>query len=136
MDTPGGTRATFSGPQDPLPDLAAPTSLQFVFVASCHSEQVGEIFLKAGIPHVICIDQNQTILDKAAIEFSKFFYDEVFDRYNNICDAYKYAKKKVEDNFGKFQAEKIKMLTNDQTHGEECPEQKDQRLKPQPGELC
>jgi hypothetical protein len=91
---------------------------------------VGKIFLEAGIPHVICIDQNQTILDKAAIEFSKFFYDEVFDCYNNICDAYKYAKKKVEDTFGKFQAEKIKMLTNAFTHGDICPEQKDTRLKP------
>mmetsp|Transcript_10048 Transcript_10048/g.15314 ORF Transcript_10048/g.15314 Transcript_10048/m.15314 type:complete len:100 (+) Transcript_10048:4034-4333(+) len=33
-----------------------PTELQFVYVASCHSEQVGKIFLEAGIPHVICID--------------------------------------------------------------------------------
>jgi len=104
MDTPGGPtvpRQTFTQMTE-TPDLSAETSLQFVYVASCHSEQVGKIFLEAGIPHVICIDQNQTILDKAAIEFSKFFYDEVFDRYNNICDAYKYAKKKVEDTFGKF----------------------------------
>ena len=82
---------------------------------------------------MICIDQNQTILDKAAIEFSKFFYDEVFDRYNNICDAYKYAKKKVEDTFGKFQAEKIKMLTNTETHGEVCSDQNG--MTPMPGEM-
>lgn len=81
---------------------AKPTELQFVYVASCHSEQVGRIFLEAGVPHVICIDQNETILDKAAIEFSKFFYDEVFDTYQNICDAYAYAKEKVEKAFGKF----------------------------------
>jgi hypothetical protein len=60
-DTPGfsnetpGSRATFSTPTE-TPDLSAQTSLQFVYVASCHSEQVGKIFLEAGIPHVICID--------------------------------------------------------------------------------
>ena len=30
--------------------------LDFVFVASCHSEFVGRIFLEAGAKHVICID--------------------------------------------------------------------------------
>ena len=31
-------------------------SLDFVVVASCHSECVGKIFQKAGAKHVICID--------------------------------------------------------------------------------
>lgn len=30
--------------------------LEFVVVASCHSECVGKIFQKAGAKHVICID--------------------------------------------------------------------------------
>lgn len=30
-------------------------TLDFVFVASCHSEFVGRIFLEAGAKHVICI---------------------------------------------------------------------------------
>lgn len=30
-------------------------SLKFVFVASCHSKQIGEVFLSAGVQHVICI---------------------------------------------------------------------------------
>jgi hypothetical protein len=29
--------------------------LQFVFVASCHSRMLGEVFLKAGVPHVVCV---------------------------------------------------------------------------------
>mgnify|MGYP000102426287 CR=1 FL=1 len=98
------------------------TDLQFVYVASCHSEQVGRIFLEAGVPHVICIQQSETILDKAAVEFSKFFYDEVFDTFKNICDAYSYAKDKVEKYYGKFQADKIMLLKNDKTHGEVCSE--------------
>lgn len=61
-------------------------------------------------------------MDKASIEFSKFFYDEVFDQYRNVCDAFQYAKKKVEDTFGKFQADKMKMFTNEKTHGDKCPD--------------
>ena len=88
--------------EDNLEDTSNSIGLQFVFVASCHSEEVGKIFNEAGIPHVICINKKETVLDKAAIEFSKFFYDEVFDSYKNICEAYRYAKAKVEKNFGKF----------------------------------
>lgn len=67
-------------------------------------------------------------MDKASIEFSKFFYDEVFDQYSNVCEAFWNAKKKVEDTFGKYQADKMKLFTNEKTHGEKCPEQKDRRL--------
>jgi len=54
-------------------------NLQFVFVASCQSEEWGIIFKDAGIPHVICIRKKDFYKDKVAIEFSKYFYDEVFD---------------------------------------------------------
>ena len=99
-----------------------------MYVASCHSEEAGKIFLEAGVPHVICIDSKQALMDKASIEFSKFFYDEVFDQYSNVCEAFWNAKKKVEDTFGKYQADKMKLFTNEKTHGEKCPEQKDRRL--------
>jgi len=88
--------------EENLEDTSNSIGLQFVFVASCHSEEVGKIFKEAGIPHVICINKKETVLDKAAIEFSKFFYDELFDSYKNICEAYRYAKAKVEKTFGKF----------------------------------
>ena len=71
-------------------------------MASCHSEEVGKVFKEAGIPHVICINKNNTVLDQAAIEFSKVFYDQVFSPYMNICDAYKFAKAQVVEKFGKF----------------------------------
>lgn len=100
------------------------THLQFVYVASCHSEQVGKVFQEAGVPHVICINQKETILDKAAVEFSKFFYDEVFDRYNSICDAFEFAKKRVEDKYGKHHAKKLLLLLNSETHGEKCQNDK------------
>jgi len=93
-----------------------PTNLQFVYVASCHSEKVGEIFLQIGVPHVICINQNQTILDKAAVDFSKFFYDEVFDNYSTICEAFDRAKAQVQNIYGAYHANKILLKTNPDTH--------------------
>lgn len=35
--------------------LKSNTNLEFVFVASCHSQFAGEIFRNAGAKHVICI---------------------------------------------------------------------------------
>lgn len=46
---------TLEGPSSQQADLKY-TDLEFVYVASCHSEQVGQIFIEAGVPHVICID--------------------------------------------------------------------------------
>jgi hypothetical protein len=82
-----------------------------VFVASCHAEKVAEIFLEIGVPHVICVNQNQRILDKAAVDFSKSFYDEVFDKYSTICEAFKRAKSQLEKEYGLFHANKILLKT-------------------------
>lgn len=107
------------------------TMLKFVYVASCHSEEVGKFFIEAGVPHVICIKQTETILDMAAVEFSKAFYDEVFDKYLTVCEAYENALKMVEEKFGGFQAKKILLYKNDETHGDSCT--KDERFMPVPG---
>ena len=45
--------------------------LYFVFVASCHSKIVGEVFQKAGALHVICVKREERILDSACQIFSK-----------------------------------------------------------------
>ena len=34
---------------------AGNANLQFVFVSACHSREIGETFLKAGIRHVVCV---------------------------------------------------------------------------------
>ena len=50
------------------------TKLDFVFVASCHSEFAGHIFHNAGAKHVICVRQGEKILDETSIKFGKYFY--------------------------------------------------------------
>jgi hypothetical protein len=37
--------------------------LDFVVVASCHSENAGRVFLNAGVKHVICISKSKTMTD-------------------------------------------------------------------------
>lgn len=47
------------------------TDIELVFVSSCHSEFIGELFFKAGIDHVICIKEAEEIADNASILFAK-----------------------------------------------------------------
>ena len=37
------------------------TNFEFVFVASCTSEETGKIFVKAGAKHVICVKQSEKV---------------------------------------------------------------------------
>ena len=39
--------------------------IEFVFVASCHSEKTARLFHKIGVKHVICIKEDERINDKA-----------------------------------------------------------------------
>ena len=60
-------------------------SLKFVFVASCHSKQIGEVFLSAGVQHVICVRREERILDQACQEFVKNFYISCLNNNQTIC---------------------------------------------------
>ena len=54
------------------------TPIQFVLIASCHSEKIGRVFHKAGAKHVICIRENDAIMDEASVLFANMFYSIVF----------------------------------------------------------
>ena len=65
----------------------AMTKIKLVFVAACMSDFVGKIFQQCDVPHVICSEQGKTILDEAAISFSKFFYTKLFSG-QAVCKAF------------------------------------------------
>ena len=68
--------------------------LEFVFVASCHSEVVGEVFLNAGASHVLCVKREERISDGICNEFTQLFYSLLFNKRNlTICEAFEFAKK-------------------------------------------
>jgi hypothetical protein len=49
--------------------------LDFVFVSACYSRSIGEAFVAAGLPHVVCCDQDsQQIRVDTAVAFQKSFY--------------------------------------------------------------
>ena len=52
---------------------------ELVFVSSCHSRLVGEVFRAAGAKHVVCVKRSEQMLTKVAQLFSKNF------RYENTC---------------------------------------------------
>jgi len=47
---------------------------KFVFVSACHSGLAGETFASAGVPHVVCCQQESELKDTAALAFTRSFY--------------------------------------------------------------
>ncbi|EQC27337.1 hypothetical protein SDRG_14861 [Saprolegnia diclina VS20] len=52
----------------------ASTSVKLVFVSSCHSADVGRVFISAGVEHVVCARQDERVLDETSILFAQSFY--------------------------------------------------------------
>ncbi|ETW02532.1 hypothetical protein, variant 1 [Aphanomyces invadans] len=55
--------------------LPTPLTLKLVFVASCASENIAQAFVALGVPHVVGTKCNTELEDKAAIAFTRRFYD-------------------------------------------------------------
>lgn len=66
------------------------SSIQIVFVNACHSEEVGRVFLEAGVTCVIAVESDLKIEDNVARNFSKIFYQEIFNM-KTISEAFKNA---------------------------------------------
>lgn len=47
---------------------------KFVFVSACFSLLAGETFASAGVPHVVCCEEEAELKDAAALAFTKQFY--------------------------------------------------------------
>lgn len=83
--------------------------LELVFVAACMSRNVGEMFLKNGVKHVICIDHEKTIQDESILQFTNRFYKMIFSG-RNICEAFDQAKQEVKNLNSEGQAQRLFML--------------------------
>ena len=64
------------------------TKLDFVFMATCHSQFAAEIFFKAGARHVIGINHKEEISDAAILTFTKTFYSMVWKPRSKICNCF------------------------------------------------
>ena len=86
--------------------------LDFVFMATCHSQVVAELFLEAGAQHVIGIKQSEAISDQAVLTFTESFYEHLFKEKSKIYSCFEAAKRQVEFTY-KDQAENFVLITKD-----------------------
>ena len=49
------------------------STFQLVLVSACYSKLVGEAVAAAGVHHVVCVDEQEAILDDAALAFTEAF---------------------------------------------------------------
>jgi ATP-dependent Clp protease ATP-binding subunit ClpA len=67
------------------------SKIDFVFVASCHSNFTYKVWLESGVGHVISIDEAKTVQDDAILVFTEAFYSLVFTGTKKICQAFREA---------------------------------------------
>jgi hypothetical protein len=73
---------------------------KLAFVSACDSEHAGNTFVHAGVPHVVCCQQDSEVNDSAALEFTHQFYfsltlgHTVQDSFEQGCRAVSAATEK------------------------------------------
>lgn len=74
---------------------------EVVFVSSCHSKYIGQVFLAAGALHVICVDRLEAIAEDVATFFAETFYNSFFSGSNGrtICDIYENSILKTKNKY-------------------------------------
>ena len=93
--------------------------IELVFVAACDSKIVGEIFQKNNVKHVVCVEKNRFVADTAAIEFTKNFYDCLFQG-ESICLAFDKAYDSVRFKQGENEANLFVNLKQEKHRKSEC----------------
>ena len=78
-------------------NLTGTINLDLVFIAACTAEFVGELFIKYGAKHVICVD-NKNQMDEFAIDFTHNLYQRILSG-EKISKAFEIAKKNTEIRF-------------------------------------
>jgi hypothetical protein len=94
----------------------AKTSLEVVVVSACHSFFAGAAFRDNGIKSVVCVKYNTTVDDKAALTFSRSFYNSLFStKDHTVKNAFDGARTCIEILQGS-QVDKYKLLQADEDH--------------------
>jgi hypothetical protein len=73
--------------------------IRLMFISCCHSEQTGEMFAAAGIPHVVAVDSNAMISDAIAQRFAAQFYLALITG-KTVKAAFAIGQSEVEATFG------------------------------------
>ena len=68
--------------------------VKLVFVSACHSEMIGQLFKRVGVPIVVAVNSHTAILDDVCRLFAKHFYQHLITG-NTPRIAFKEAKRAV-----------------------------------------
>ena len=87
---------------------------QLVFLAACHSEPVGRLFLEK-VEHVICIDKTREVADVVQLDFAKVIYKALLGKKgcNNqktVCEAFREAKSHCTFTYRESETDLFKLL--------------------------
>ena len=69
-------------------------NLDFVFVSACFSRSTGDAFVQAGVPHVVCCQDDSQLADSTAIEFTRVFYQALASG-KFLDEAFEFARRQV-----------------------------------------
>ncbi|KAF0685032.1 Aste57867_23061 [Aphanomyces stellatus] len=99
--------------------LPTPRTLQLVFVASCASANMAQAFVDHGVPHVVGTKPNSELEDKAAIAFTRCFY-ETLAQGRSVAASFAIAQNAVASLANTRQphevAQKFELLPPDASH--------------------
>lgn len=98
------------------------STLKLVFVSSCDSKEIGEVFVQAGVAHVVCVQCEANILDEASSLFSYSFYHAALTG-KSVHQAFEIARVRVsvEMHIPERESEKFVLLESSLLHADECP---------------
>jgi hypothetical protein len=86
--------------------------IHFVFVSACYSNVIGQGFVDAGVPHVVCCRHDCKIRDSAAIQFEKYFYMNLAMK-KTLQQAFHMAKQAINES---DEADKFCLLPDHRSH--------------------
>ncbi|GMF19551.1 unnamed protein product [Phytophthora lilii] len=97
-------------------------TLKLVFVSSCDSRDIGEVFIHAGVAHVVCVRSEGKVLDESSAMFSYSFYHAALTG-KTVQQAFEIARVRVsaEMRIPDGEGEKFVLLESSQLHAESCP---------------
>lgn len=97
-------------------------TLKLVFVSSCHSKEIGEVFIQAGVAHVVCVRCDDKVLDESSSMFSYSFYHAALTG-KTVHQAFEIARVRVsaEMRIPDNEGDKFVLLESSNLHAESCP---------------
>jgi len=94
---------------------------KLVFVSACFSEDIGEVFVQAGVPHVVAVRREAKVADLVAHEFSIEFHKHLF-LGESVQEAFLHAEECIQNmpqhskERRERQKEKFLLLPRDANH--------------------